>query len=305
MGIIDVQEKVVKMLVREIRLRALNFGHVSNPKAPRLLWDWHFLSCRVETAKHDGGAPAMLKKLRQLNKIGHDIYFRPAQSENEDSIVAYRYFVLDDVPVDLAKKIAAQNRCLLVKTSEEGGCQVWVFTKELLNRRQRLLVQQHFAKKLGCDKGAVSGVQLSRMPGCKNYKRDGQWVNILGWPAGNSVSVAETLHQAIPSEPVFEQIVGKPEYFAFKNGCSIPPQPPVRFLCEDTVVLLKAEIEKCAAYEADKNIQDWRACLKLLKVGVDQDQLIDALAGLSVRKGKQAFKYARRTVLKIIAQCGG
>lgn len=293
-SISEMQMKTLGVISKEAGVMSWDCGWVLNPTEPRSDWDWRFGKSRHETDRHHGGAAELLRKLRKENLLSHDVYFRPAQGANEDSIIAYRYFALDDVPVPLARQIAAQNRALVVQTSAEGGCQVWVFTAELLTRRDRLRVQQHMQKKIGSDEGAVSGVQFSRMPSFKNHKRGGQWVNVLCWPTGDRLSVANLLNQTVNQTINLHGGVSVFALSAFPVG-GVKPPSPVSMDAADMGKKLEAAIEKHSS-AGNQSVVDWRACAELIRAGADQDQLIDALSALSTRKGRHAHAYARRTV---------
>jgi len=286
----NIQMKALDVIAREAGVMGWEWGWVLNPAEQRTEWAWQFEKCRHEPDRHHGGAPELLRKLRKENLLLRDIYIRPAQGKDEDSILAYRYFVLDDVPAPLARQIAAQNRAMAVQTSREGGCQIWVFTVELLTRRDRLRVQQHYQKKIGSDAGAVSGVQYSRMPGFKNHKRGGQWVNVLRWPIGNRLSVANLLNQPGGAS------MGASS--AFPVG-GVKPPSPVPLLAESIAGKLETAIEKHLLMCGDRSVADWRACAELLRSGADHDQLLAALTVLAERKGRHAHDYASRTICKL------
>lgn len=286
----EIQVKMLDTLAAEARVKSWNFGWVLNPTDPKPIWKWRFKSCRHVPDVHHGGAAVVLKEMRKENKSGHDIYIRPMQSESEDSIVSYPYFVLDDVPVEAARQIAAQNRAMVVKTSEAGGCQIWIFTKESLTRQQRLKVQQHYQKVVGSDVGAVSGVQLSRMPGFKNFKRGGCWVNVLDWPKGERLSIQKILDER--EEPK------KKKETKSADKVAAPSRPA---LCDsDLNLALTQAILKHQKVVGNRSQADWRACFELLKSGVQVEELTYGLTLLSTRKGKQASKYSERTIRKLM-----
>lgn len=285
----EIQVMVLDCLVAEAGVKSWNFGWVLNPTDPKPMWQWRFKSCRHQADRHHGGAVQVLREMRKENKICHDIYIRPMQSESEDSIVSYPYFVLDDVPVDTARQIAAQNRAMVVKTSEVGGCQIWIITKESLTRQQRLKVQQHYQKVVGSDVGAVSGVQLSRMPGFKNFKRGGCWVNVLDLPKGERLSIQKILDER-------EEPKKKNETKSAVPGVAMS-RPAV---CGSALNLaLQEAILKHLKVVGNRSQADWRACFELLKSGVQIEELTYGLTLLSTRKGKQASKYSERTIRKL------
>jgi hypothetical protein len=297
MGIVDSQQRVLDTVAREAGVMAWNFASVPNPTEPRDQWGWRERSCRHAADRHHGGAAATLSVLRKLNKGGQDVYFRPSAGSNPDSIIQYRYFVLDDVPEPQARQIAYMNRALLVRTSTAGGCQVWIFTSELLTAAERLAVQQHYSRKLGADIGATGGTQYSRLPGFKNYKRGGQWVNVLAWPRGPRLSVALLIGEpSISASPVAGN----------KPAIPVPspkfsPDPPPEFAPMVSIGELTKKLRREIARQAElqgksTSEHDFHACRILLRAGCDPDALTDALTLIATRKGKAAGKYAARTV---------
>ncbi|MDD5395481.1 MAG: DNA-primase RepB domain-containing protein [Thiothrix sp.] len=259
--------RVLEELSKEAGVFAWEWGWVVNPKADRSGWRWEFGKCRNADLRK------ILAKMRQKNARGCDIYLRPVCSKNEDSIIQYPFFVLDDVDEAKAREIANTNRALVVKTSTEGGCQVWIFTRENLTRTQRLVVQQHYQKKIGSDVGAVSGVQFSRAPCFKNYKRGGQWVNVVGWPRGDRLSVAHLL------QPITKDVVESAVREAPRGAT--PPVPSPR----------KSDCDCSSQSEAD-----FAWCVRQLKNGVQQKEIVARLAQTAGRKGRHAEGYAVRTV---------
>jgi hypothetical protein len=218
------------------------------------------------------------------------------------------------------------NRALIVRTSVEGGCQAWIFTEELLTADQRHLVQKHYASKLGADVGATSGIQFGRLPGTKNHKRAGQWANVLVSPRGRRFSVAHIL------EDTFKPIPWSGEKVHGTSLSNFPSARQRRQSCEDIASASMGhrsgidgasmgdqsgingaslgdlgELDFTAlATESmndaggDRSSADFRACLRLLSAGANSEQLVDAVAGSAGRKGRQARKYAERTVRKAL-----
>jgi len=294
-GIAATQLRVLAVIARDAGVMAWDLGVVVNPKNERAEWKWRFQTARHAVDRHHGGIATTMKAMRRLNVRGADVYIRPVAGDGEDSIIKYKYFVLDDITEQLARQIAGQNRALVIRTSIEGGCQVWVFTEELLDRRDRLVVQQHFQRKLvagGADSGAVSGVQFSRMPGFKNYKRGGQWVNVLLWPRGKRLSVAHILPNNSKASATS----------AFQGGAQKAPFSRAKAAEHELIGRLRAEIVRAAKLPGDTTPSghEWRACAALLRSGCNPDELINALAQVSAeRKGRGASQYAGRTVAKL------
>lgn len=117
-----------------------------------------------------------LQWLRAENRAGTEIYFRPAGK------FPWPIVVLDDLTLDQAKKLGKKYQAWLVETSP-GRLQSWILTngKPLLTW-QRYAVQKKIVGLGWGDPGAISGDRFGRIPGFKNWKRGGQWVNLIGSP---------------------------------------------------------------------------------------------------------------------------
>jgi hypothetical protein len=110
---------------------------------------------------------------RAENSHGADIYARPARGH------PWALVFLDDVAQELAVDVATGNGGLAVRTSEEGGCHLWLPTAEPLDEAGRCHRQRWLAQQLGADLASVSGEHLGRLAGFRNWKRAGGWVNVL------------------------------------------------------------------------------------------------------------------------------
>lgn len=110
---------------------------------------------------------------RAENAHGADIYARPARGH------PWALVLLDDVALGLAVELATSSGGLAVRTSEEGGCHLWLPTSEPLDEPGRCRRQRWLAQQLGADLGSVSGEHLGRLAGFRNWKRGGCWVNVL------------------------------------------------------------------------------------------------------------------------------
>lgn len=112
-----------------------------------------------------------------------DVYVRPARA------CAWSVLLLDDVPVAVARRIAGKYAALAVRTSQLGGCHVWLRTASPLAEAERAVAQRWLADRAGADARSTSGEHLGRLAGLKNWKRGGEWINVLAsshrapWPA--------------------------------------------------------------------------------------------------------------------------
>lgn len=110
---------------------------------------------------------------RRENVRQAEIYVRPARE------YAWPLVFLDDIPASLAGRVAAKYDAMIVETSPEGGCHVWLGCTCSLGEEARREAQRWLARRLPADLGSVSGEHLGRLAGFKNWKRGGVWVNVL------------------------------------------------------------------------------------------------------------------------------
>ncbi len=216
----------------------------------------------------------LLADLRKENKLGGNVYFRPAAS-SADSIASYRYLFLDDVPRKTAFEIADFNRCFVIETSP-NNCQIWLITNQRIDGRERQRLQAILAQKVGADRAATSGIQPGRIPGFKNHKRGGCWVNVLKRPKGKPLDV-ETIKPAAVTTPANNP---RPKKSAVPVGGS-KPLPPV------------TSNRRPGKTQSEVDFQ-W-TILKV-KEGVEDEEIVRLLAISATRKGRSAEKYARRTL---------
>ena len=110
-----------------------------------------------------------------------DIYIRPARGS------AWPMVLLDDVDIAMAQRVAKHYATLVVHTSAQGGCHLWLRLTRALDEAQRRQVQRWLIPKVDADPGSVSGEHLGRLAGMKNFKRAGQWVNVLQQPSPHTL----------------------------------------------------------------------------------------------------------------------
>ena len=122
------------------------------------------------------GVLRRLPWLRAENARGSEIYFRPARGGD------WPVVVLDDLSTKQSSKLSRKYQCWIVKTSEDRH-HAWVLTDGAqLNAFQRFCVQKQLAGIGWGDPAAVSGDRFGRIPGFKNWKRGGVWVNLVSSP---------------------------------------------------------------------------------------------------------------------------
>ena len=110
---------------------------------------------------------------RAENVRGAEVYIRPAR------VYAWHIVFLDDVPINTAVRVARKYDALVIFTSREGGCHVWLRCSQKLDEEARLKAQRWLAARIDADPGSVSGEHLGRLAGFKNWKRGGTWVNAI------------------------------------------------------------------------------------------------------------------------------
>jgi hypothetical protein len=110
---------------------------------------------------------------RAENMRHGDVFIRPARG------YSWPLVFLDDVTEDLASRTARKYNALVVKTSQEGGCHLWLSCCYSLSELQRYQAQRWLASRTGADIASTSGEHLGRLAGFKNWKRNGTWVNVV------------------------------------------------------------------------------------------------------------------------------
>jgi len=110
---------------------------------------------------------------RAENARRADVYIRPARGHS------WPLVFLDDLPRATAQAIARKYDALVVHTSPQGGCHVWLRCTMALHEDQRRAAQRWLASRVDADPGSTSGEHLGRLAGFKNFKRGGVWVNVL------------------------------------------------------------------------------------------------------------------------------
>lgn len=102
-----------------------------------------------------------------------DVYIRPARGER------WPLLFLDDVPCDVAARVARKYAALVIRTSTAGACHIWLRCAAPLHEHERCRAQRWLASRVGADTGSVSGEHLGRLAGFRNWKRHGVWVNLV------------------------------------------------------------------------------------------------------------------------------
>ena len=113
--------------------------------------------------------------LRAENKAGADIYFRPS-SEG-----VWPLIFLDDLTHPQIGGIAKKYQAWIIETSP-GLHHAWIRTDHPLSKPERYAEQSRIVSLGVGDPGSVSGDHFGRLPGFKNWKRGGVWVNLKSSP---------------------------------------------------------------------------------------------------------------------------
>jgi hypothetical protein len=91
---------------------------------------------------------------RAENTRHGNVYIRPARG------YPWPLVFLDDVAEDLASRIARKYDTLVAKTSQEGGCHIWLSCSCSLDECERHQAQRWLAPLAGADTASTSGEHL-------------------------------------------------------------------------------------------------------------------------------------------------
>jgi hypothetical protein len=207
---------------------------------------------------HDHGVDDLPLAWARAENVRHaDVYIRPARHES------WPLVFLDDVPVASATAIARKYAALVVRTSTEGGCHVWLSCSAPLAEAARCQAQRWLAARLGADMGSISGEHLGRLTGFRNWKRAGVWVNVLRVSA------------LAPWDPTAALPILASE-----------PAPPVR---------------TASATDTSASASEWGWVCGMLEAGIDPDTVhARLLAAARSRRGEDADRYATHTLARAL-----
>ena len=209
---------------------------------------------------------------RAENAHGADVYIRPARGLNWPMVF------LDDVAPLVAEQAARDHGGLAILTSPAGGCHLWLPCERALGEVERHLVQRNLAGRFGGDPGSVSGEHLGRLAGFKNWKRGGNWVNVVFQPRWAPGAVP----LALPSEIL--ELSMRPR--------SRTPAPSAS--------------GTHPGRDASPSGQEWGWVCRMLERGCRPEdayrELVEKARG---RRGEDAERYAERTVQRALAKVRG
>lgn len=212
---------------------------------------------------------------RAENVRGAEIYIRPARGQR------WPLVFLDDVPTQMARRVARHYAALLVETSTEGGCHIWLRCCRSLSEAERRDAQRFIAARIGADRASTSGEHLGRLAGMKNHKRHGQWVNIL---------------QASSHRPPWQ-----PSYPSVQ---SLPPRS-LSLLPAQHLAPQQHEKPTTRGVDSSPSGKEWGFVLGALEAGVPPRKLYTSLLQRARgRRGADAHRYARRTLQRAMLRLG-
>lgn len=196
---------------------------------------------------------------RAENVRQSEIYIRPTRD------LSWPVVILDDLPVATARGIARKYDALVVHTSPEGGCHLWLSCSTALDAHRRGCAQRFLAQRIGADLGSVSGEHLGRLAGFKNWKRNGVWVNVLDARCRDRPWIPQFVESGVRRMPSGEQRSAVTETDLSPSG------------------------------------QEWGWICGLLETGCDPEDAYRRLVEKArTRRGDDAKRYARRTISRAL-----
>jgi hypothetical protein len=188
-----------------------------------------------------------------------EIYIRPAR------YYSWPIVFLDDLPVATAARVVRKYDALVVNTSREGGCHLWLSCSYALDEDQRGRAQRWLFQRIGGDPVSISGEHLGRLAGFRNWKRGGTWVNVL----------AGTL-KSKRWDPRFETAQTAPSAPSLSPSTSTEP-------------------------DSSPSAKEWGWICGLLEAGCDPKTAYYRLVDRSRRRrGRDAERYARCTIKRAV-----
>jgi len=175
----------------------------------------------------------------------------------------------------MARLIAGKYDALVVETSKEGGCHVWLTCSTFLDEDHRRRAQRWLAHRIGADPASTSGEHLGRLAGFKNFKRHGNWVNVIASSWKKRKWLAVTPRQSRQSRQLIERAGG------------------VRTTSDSSKV------------DSSRSAQEWGWVCGRLENGFAPRQTYHLLVERArTRRGHDAERYARRTVKRALLHVG-
>lgn len=196
---------------------------------------------------------------RAENARRADVYVRPARGHS------WPIVLLDDLPLPIASAVARKYDCVVVHTSPQGGCHLWLRCSQALDEEQRRSAQRWLAQRLPADPASTSGEHLGRLAGHKNWKRGGVWVNVLDCHPRNQ-----------PWAPRLDDL--------------------------DASRVSASPVTTAMAVDHSASAREWGWVCALLEAGCNPADAYRRLADRArPRRGRDAERYARLTVDRAVA----
>ena len=210
--------------------------------------------------------PLAIKKalpfLRAENAKGSDVYFRPARHES------WPVIFLDDLTNRQAGEIGRKYQSWVIETSP-GLHHTWILTDRPLSITERYLQQSRIVSLGFGDHGSVSGEHFGRLPGFKNWKRGGPWVNVVRSPDTQLPRLS----------PSYEDTVMK------------------------SVSILSGSSSDCSGGDASESGREWGFVCGSLEIGIDPEIVRRNLEIRARERGKKNPQgYALKTVSRASAK---
>lgn len=208
--------------------------------------------------------PRFMPWTRAENAQNGDIYARPARGPK------WPVVFLDDLVPARALDLTTHHPGLCVRTSPEGGCQLWLGCERPLDEQERYRLQKHLVVLHGADPGSVSGEHLGRLAGYRNWKRRGPWVNVLAATLAGPSLLAPRILNSESSRPL-------PRH-------------------------LRSQQQGRPGRDTSESGREWGWVLGALQAGLDPEIVYHRLLDRARdRRGSDAERYARRTIERAIA----
>jgi len=232
---------------------------------------------------------------RKITKLSKDIRwlaYTNTKEKREACIRPHRHdsvplIFFDDVDVKTALSISAKYSACVIKTSEEGGCHVWVHTDRALSERERYLVQRYLHERIGADAGSISGEHWGRLCGYMNWKRN-CWVNLLAATSHKPLDVTDDM--LMDDEPVNKPVSNTRSKGATSPSAKLTPLPMTTGSSGDY-----------SDRDTTESGLEWGWTCENLAKGVDADRVEAELYHRArERKKAGAQRYAQRTVQRAI-----
>ncbi len=195
-----------------------------------------------------------------------DVFIRPARGHS------WPLLFLDDVDMIMAQRIAGKYAAMIVHTSPNGGCHIWLRLTQSLNESQRAQAQRWLIQRINADPGSASGEHLGRLAGTRNWKRQGVWVNFI----------TPSQLSSIPWNP----------------SPALQPDPsPIHTLSSPSSSFRSFS----SGIDRSESAREWGWVCGSLKAGIHPDAIYRQLVERATpRRGRDASRYARYTLKRAI-----